>query len=420
MADASPIPPYQPGKWNTAEIATDPRVSFLLALGRALHAAGHSSQGLEEMLELAAARLGVPGEFFTTPTSMFVAFGLEQGQRTFLIRVQPEGPNLSRLARIKAILDRVLEGTLSPGEGAAQLRGVIEADSPYSRGLTTIAYALSSAASAVFFGGGRKEIILAAILGLLTGLLALVAKRIPTLERVFSAAAAFLVAALATTAGALVGGVSVSTATLGGLVVLLPGLMLVGAMAELATGHLSSGTARMAGAFITFIGIGFGVALGTRVAEQVAGTAQVVTPQGLPEVYVWVALVAAALAFSVLLKADRRDVPWIVVAAVIAILASRLGTRLVGPELGPFFGSFGVAVAGTAFARRTGRPASVVVAPGVLVLVPGSVGFRSITALLDDRVVAGIDTAFSALFTAVALVVGLLIANVVVPAKQDL
>jgi uncharacterized membrane protein YjjB (DUF3815 family) len=92
------------------------------------------------------------------------------------------------------------------------------------------------------------------------------------------------------------------------------------------------------------------------------------------------ALIAASLAFAVLLKADRRDVPWIVVGAVVAILASRLGTRLVGPELGPFFGSFGVAVAGSAFASRTLRPASVVVAPGVLVLVPGSVGFRSITA----------------------------------------
>jgi uncharacterized membrane protein YjjP (DUF1212 family) len=420
MADDFPTPPHAPAKWNTAEIATDPRVSFLLALGRALHAAGHSSQGLEEMLELAAARLGVPGEFFTTPTSMFVAFGQEQGQRTFLIRVQPEVPNLSRLARIKTILDRVLAGTLPPGDGAAQLRGVIEADSPYSRGLTTIAFALSSAASAVFFGGGTREVILASVLGLVTGLLALVAARIPTLEKVFTAAAAFLVAALATAAGALVGGVSVATAILGGLVVLLPGLMLVGAMGELATGHLASGTARAAGAFITFIGIGFGVALGTRVAERIVGAAPVTTPEALPDPVIWVALLVAALAFAVLLKADRRDIPWIVMAAVVAILASRLGARVLGPDLAPFFGSFGVAVAGSVFATRTLRPAIVVVAPGVLVLVPGSVGFRSITALLENRVEAGIDSAFRALFTAVALVVGLLIANVVLPSKRDL
>jgi uncharacterized membrane protein YjjP (DUF1212 family) len=421
MPDDTMPAPLPPGaRWNTAETASDPRVGFLLALGRALHAAGHSSQGLEEMLELAAARLGVPGEFFTTPTSMFAAFGHDERQRTFLLRVQPEGPNLSRLAAIKSILDGVLEGTLSPGDGAAQLRVVADAGSPYSKALTVLAFALSSAASAVFFGGGGREVGLAAALGLITGLLALVADRIPTLEKVFPTAAAFLVAALATTAGVLFGGLSISTATLAGLVVLLPGLMLVGAMGELATGHLSSGTARAAGAFITFIGIGFGVALGGRVAERIVGVPQTVPPAGLPDVFTWVALVAAAIAFAVLLRADRRDIPWIVLAAIVAILGSRLGTRLVGAELGPFFGAFGVAVAGWVFATRTTRPPSVVVAPGVLVLVPGSVGFRSITALLDDRVVAGVDTAFSALFTAVALVVGLLIANVVLPPGRDL
>jgi Na+/H+-dicarboxylate symporter len=39
---------------------------------------------------------------------------------------------------------------------------------------------------------------------------------------------------------------------------------------------------------------------------------------------------------------------------------------------------------------------------------------------MDDRVVAGTDTAFSALLTAIALVVGLLVANVVLPARRHL
>lgn len=420
MPDDPSLPSPAAGKWNTAEISTDPRVSFLLALGRALHAAGHSSQGLEEMLELAAARLGVPGEFFTTPTSMFAAFGHDDRQRTFLLRVQPESPNLSRLAGIKEVLDRVLDGTLAPAEGARQLRAVAESGSPYSPVLTTLAFTVSSGSSAAFFGGGAPEVVLASALGLLTGLVALVAERIPTLEKVFTTTASFLVAFLASAAGVAFGDVSVSTAILGGLVVLLPGLMLVGAMGELSTGHLASGTARAAGAFIVFLGIGFGVALGTRVAELIFGPAAVTSPGGLPTGFIWIALTTAALAFAVLLKADRRDIPWIVLGAGISILASRLGTRLVGPELGPFFGSFGVAVAGWVFAARTSRPASVVVAPGVLVLVPGSIGFRSIAALMDDRVVAGIDTAFSALLTAIALVVGLLVANVVLPARRHL
>jgi uncharacterized membrane protein YjjP (DUF1212 family) len=414
------VPDTGQGRWTTAEISTDARVTFLLALGRALHRAGHSSGGLEELLELAAARLGVPGEFFTTPTSIFAAFGHDDRQRTYLLRVEPEGPNLSRLAGIKLILDRVLDGSLAPADGAARLRTVAEAASPYSPAVTTAAFTLSSAAAAVFFGGGPRETALAAGLGLLTGLLALVAKRVATLERVFSTLAAFFVAFLATWAGVAWGGVSVSTAILAGLVVLLPGLMLVLAMGELSTGHLASGTARAAGAFIVFLGIGFGTALGARLAGIAFGVPAVVAPPGLPAGITWIALGGSALAFAVLLQADRRDIPWIVLGAAVSIVASRLGARAIGAELAPFFGSFGVAVAGWAFAGRTTRPASVVVAPGVLVLVPGSIGFRSIAALMDEHVVAGIDTAFSALLTAVALVVGLLVANVVLPARRNL
>lgn len=412
-------PGAQPGKWNTDEIATDPRVGFLLALGRALHTAGQSSQYLEESLEQAAARLGVPGAFSTTPTSIFAAFGQDERQRTYMIRVQPEPPNLSRLAGITAIVRRVLNGTLSPHDGVVQLRAVTEAGSPYSERVRTLAYSLSSASSSVFFGGGVREAGFAALLGFVTGLLAMVAGKVPTLARVFPTAASFLVALLATLAGEWFGGLSVSITTLAGLVVLLPGLMLVSAMGELSTGHLAAGTARAAGAFITFIGIGFGVALGSRVGELLVGPASTVTPAGLAGLAVWAALLGSALAFSVLLRADRRDIPWIVFAAIVAILASDAGSRLVGAELGPFFGSFGVAVAGWIFLRRTDRPSTVVVAPGVLVLVPGSIGFRSVASLLDNRTVAGIETAFSAILTAIALVVGLLIANVVLPARRD-
>jgi uncharacterized membrane protein YjjB (DUF3815 family) len=53
--------------------------------------------------------------------------------------------------------------------------------------------------------------------------------------------------------------------------------------------------------------------------------------------------------------------------------------------------------------------------PGILLLVPGSVGFRSLTSLLERQAVAGIETAFSMILTAMALVAGLLIAGVIAP-----
>ena len=60
----------------------------------------------------------------------------------------------------------------------------------------------------------------------------------------------------------LTGAFALITATLGGLVVLLPGLTLTTALSELATRHLASGAARLSGAFITFLSIVFGVAFG--------------------------------------------------------------------------------------------------------------------------------------------------------------
>jgi hypothetical protein len=48
-------------------------------------------------------------------------------------------------------------------------------------------------------------------------------------------------------------------------------------------------------------------------------------------------------------------------------------------------------------------------------LVPGSVGFRSLSSFLERRTLAGIETAFSMILTAVALAAGLLIAGVIAP-----
>lgn len=416
MPDRMMWVPATAGKEGTGELATDPRIDFLLALGRASHAAGHHSQTLEELLGRTAQRLGVgDAQFFTTPTSIFAAFGAESTQRTYLIRVEPGGPDLGRLVRIDDILELVLAGRLSPCDGAAKLRQLPAAGARHGPLLTTLAFGLSSAASTVFLGGGARESALAGVLGLVTGMLALLAGRVPALARIFPTAAAFTVAVVATAIGAWGGRVAVSTVTLAGLIVLLPGLMIVSAMRELATGHLASGTSRAAGAFIVLIGIGFGVALGTRTAELVAGAAPALAAEPLPAGAVWVAVLFAALGFTILLHADWRDAPWIGLGSAVALLASRAGSSGLGPELGPFLGSFAVAVAGWGYSRATGRHAEVVLAPGVLVLVPGSIGFRSVTALLEHQVVSGIDAAFTALFTAIALVAGLLIASVVLP-----
>ena len=91
---------------------------------------------------------------------------------------------------------------------------------------------------------------------------------------------------------------------------------------------------------------------------------------------------------------------------------------MLGPELGIFAGAVTAGLASNLYARWRDRPSSVTLVPAVLLLVPGSVGFRSLALLLERHVVVGVESAFRMVIMLSALVGGLLIASVLAPARR--
>ncbi|MEZ4455249.1 MAG: threonine/serine exporter family protein [Gemmatimonadales bacterium] len=333
------------------------RIPFVLDLASALHEAGHATHRLEEALQATGERLGLHGQYFATPTSIFASFGQAAVQQTFMLRTHPRPPDLGRLSRVTAIAREVLRGDVSPTEGSRRLAGLVDRPAPGAAALVA-AHALASGAAARFLGGAGPEIAVAAAAGTLIGILALVALAVPNVGRVYELLAAFVCSAAVAAAGAAVGGFSVSIATLAGLIVLIPGLTLTTAIAELATSHLTAGTTRMAGAFMTFIAIGFGVALGARVAAMAVGPSPSVAAGTIAPAANWVALAATGVAFAILLRADRDDLGWIIASGVLAFVATRAGGAL-GPELGVFVGALAVGLGSSLVSRLTERPAAV-------------------------------------------------------------
>jgi uncharacterized membrane protein YjjP (DUF1212 family) len=391
-------------------------VGFVLRLARALHAYGYSAPRLEDILGATAERLGLAGyRFFSMPTQIMAAFGPEERQRTHLLRVEPGEVNLGKLASLEEVSVDVAQGRASLEEGMARIERIVAAPSPYAPGLVTLAHGILSGAVCQFLGGGWREIVVATVLGLGLGLLAIYAANHARVGRVFESLAAFLLSATAIGLARLVGPMSVFVATLAGLIVLLPGLLLTTAITELATRHLASGTLRMSSAFMTLLGIVFGVALGTRLGTMVFGAPLSAAPSALPGWAPIVAIVLAAACSVVILRADPRDAPWIVAAGLLGVLAGRFGAARLGQELGMFVAAFGVAMASAAYERWRSRPAPVVLVPGILLLVPGSIGYLSMSSLMERDTVAGIATAFTMVLTAVSLVAGLLIASVLAP-----
>ncbi|HQR32932.1 MAG TPA: threonine/serine exporter family protein [Blastocatellia bacterium] len=394
-------------------------VGFVLRLGRALHAYGYPAHRLEEVLSKTSERLGLVAQFFSTPTSIFASFGRQEEQQTFLMRVTPGEVNLGKLAELDDVTTGVLRSSVDPATGSEKIERILAGPERYGGALRTLAFGTASAAGSRFLGGGLKEIGVSALIGLLIGLLSVFASRYPTWGKVFEPVAAFIASATAAALSFIIGPYAISNATLAGMIVLMPGLTLTVAMIELSTQNLSSGTARLSGAFVVFLGIGLGVAIGDSISQTAFGDPQIARAIPLPAWTELIALAAMPLAFTVLLRARWQDAIWIIIAGALAVGGSKLGSQLLG-SLGVFLGALTVGIASNWYSRLMDHPAIIPQVPGILMLVPGSVGFRGLAALLDRQIVSGVDTTFKMILTAMALVAGTLIANIVVPSRREL
>jgi len=66
------------------------------------------------------------------------------------------------------------------------------------------------------------------------------------------------------------------------------------------------------------------------------------------------------------------------------------------------------------------RPGALIRVPGIILMVPGSVGFRGLNSLFEQHLMLGLDTAVQLGTILVALVGGMLIGNVIAPARHNL
>jgi uncharacterized membrane protein YjjP (DUF1212 family) len=393
-------------------------MEFTLRLGHALNQNGYPADSLKAMLSAVSAKLGLPHvETYTTATGLQMAFGPLSRQRTYLMAVTPGSLNLSKMTRLDEVALQVMEGRLTPADGIARIERIVAVASPYGPLPTMLAYALASGSFARLLGGGVREITIALLIGGLTGLLALIAGRSDRMESLFAPLAAFLAAFLA---GAIAAGalpLASGIVSLAGLVVLLPGLTLTIALEELSTRHLVTGVGRLSSALIAFLGIVFGVAMGSQLAQVALGPAHIVAPIALPAWTDLAAVAVSALASVVIMRAQPRDTGWIALGVAIAFGASSLGALALGP-LGAFLGALALGVASNIFSVLRNRPALVMQAPGLLILVPGSVGYRSLAALLQSNTLSGVQAAFQMFLVGAALVYGLLFANLISPDRD--
>lgn len=395
--------------------------AFVQKLGGALHRYGTPANRLDDVLLLLSRELGLRGSFFSTPSAIFYAYDLP-GERGFarLQRIFGHELDLSKLARLDRLFNRALDGELPLDEATAEVDRITAAPAPYGAPITWLAFVVVSAMAARFFGGGLPEVLLAGAAGAVLGAFYLFSASRESLRRLFEPAGALLVS-LCTSALAARFGASADVATLAGLIVLVPGFSLTLGATELALQHPVSGVTRLAGAGMTLLMLSMGVVFGRELGTLIAGApAPLVEPAALPAWTEAAALLLSGLGLGVLFRAERRDLPFTVVAVMVPYLGFQLGAGDFGLEARVFLGGLLSGVFANLYARVLDRPALTVRMPGVLILVPGATSFVSLGQIAAGNSAQGIDMLFRVGMTLIALVTGLLVANVVLSPRKAL
>ncbi len=400
------------------------RIRFVVELARRLHEYGTAAPRIEDALSRVSRRLRLACSVLSTPTSIVMSFSDDEDAEgyeiTQIVRVAPGEVNLKHLIQVDAIGVEVVEGRLGLAEGLARLRAIGSVrPTGGRRALLVASFGVSAASIATVLHTSWGGVVTAGLIGLLIGLINLAAAKRPNLSAAVEALSAAVATLIATLIAVYVTPLALELVVIASLIVLMPGMTLTTAVRELSSQHLVSGAARSMGALATLLKLAFGTVLATQLCVLVGWLpdAAALAPS-VPAWTEWFAVPIGAVAFAVIFNTPLRYSGVVVAAIVAGFLCAQLGGMYVSSAFGVFVGGLIIGAGSNLFARASKLPGVLVREPGIVLMVPGSVGFRTLSFVFERNVPLGADTAISLITLLVAIVAGLLIGDLLVPQRR--
>jgi uncharacterized membrane protein YjjP (DUF1212 family) len=404
---------------DEALVAHEPQqreIAAIVRLGESLHGAGAPAGRLEDVLTEVARTLGIRIHVFATVTCLIIAFGVDS-QRTVLIRLEPRDLNLGQLVRLDALVDRCMHRTRSADDLTAELKRFERANLGTPALVTIATRCAGAAAWTLLLGGTWRAAFASGLAGVAVGVLTVwLSNRDGTVSAELPACAAAATGAIVALANLLWGPLPFQLASMAALLPLLPGLPLVIGVEDLASRDLLAGSSRLLAAGLVFLQLAFALALGSALLPSVQSVPVHPPPAWMQAVLLPCAVRVLALQLSV---ADA-DLSWVFAAALLGYACTRLGSALLGVELGAFLGALLIGLFANAVARWAGRPALLIAVPGMFALWPGALGFQTVNALWSNQTSSGVRHGLTVLMTAVGAVTGLLVASRLLPPRRTL
>jgi uncharacterized membrane protein YjjB (DUF3815 family) len=119
-----------------------------------------------------------------------------------------------------------------------------------------------------------------------------------------------------------------------------------------------------------------------------------------------------------LFSARYKDFHIAMAAAIVSYIVSRAGVAIGGLEFGVLLASMVIAILANLYGRVFKQSGSLIRVPGIILLVPGTIGYHGATALFLEGGANLGDTTLLALRLVISLVGGLLFGNTLLPPRR--
>jgi uncharacterized membrane protein YjjP (DUF1212 family) len=394
--------------WQSDAVSDDDSVRALLArLGAAMVATGQPVSDVEDELARVSAALGYPDvQIGASPTG--VILNLASGAASTFEGVNG-GLRLDQSAEVRAICHRLLLSTVTVSEASEELLNLRNRPPRYPEWLANLGWIAIAVGIALILQPGGANVAFAAVGAVVVVALFRLGQRYSLIATLLPTLAAFLLACgvfAAANAELLDGPLRT---LLPPLAVLLPGALIVTAMSELAAGDMVAGTSRLAFGLVQLLLFTLGIVAASHVVAVPAGELTNIRVDTLGWWAAPLGLILISVGIGVLESPPVRLLPWITVVLVLAFAAQSFGQHVGGAVLGSFLGAVAASLGSSLVeAVRPNLPRLVVFLPAFWLLVPGSLGLLSATALIANAYGGGANAAGVASVVC-AIAVGLLV-----------
>ncbi|KAJ2785355.1 pheromone-regulated protein prm10 [Coemansia javaensis] len=406
------------------------RQNFLLVASRALMAFGAPLHRLEANLVAMALNLDVEATFAALPGIILITFGDEdtRSSETYIVRAV-SGYDMYRLGRTNRTIRRVLKGRISVGQGVKNLERILATPPLYPWWIVVANYVVVSfVICPLFWNGNWRDAGVSAMLGLLVGALQLLAGRFHNYANLFEVSSAFLVSFIA---ALLQNQVCFATVSFSGVAMLLPGLALTTSIIEMASRNMITGTVRLVFALCRCFMLGYGISVGSMLGSRVLGiktSIELIQGQtdsalaagnclGAPSKFWWFLLLPLiSLAFNISISAHWRQWPFMLVAGCLAYTVSYFASLSDALQpLAPAIAAFAMGLFSNILASfYNHRSAIEPILGGVQLLVPGSLGLKTVLSFITSSGTASGSFLYNIFSTSLSIAVGLFLSGMVI------